>query len=354
MREDAPKERIKPVAEALRLPKDYVFDSSPVLDPADLAALTDLRTGRPDAVREAMAERPRRETLTEDGRLVLLAADHPARMVISVGTDPVRMGNRADYLARIVRVLSASEVDGLMATPDVLEDVVALDRLVRRSGREGFLGTRVLVGSMNRGGLQNAECELWDMPTAYRSAEELLEANLDGGKVLWRYTREGRGNRDSLETMAVAAETISDLAREGLATFIEPLAMENRFEKWLPSRDEEDWIRIVGAASALGPTSARSWIKIPFFRPYHRIVGATTLPILMLGGPAGGVPAASLADFAEGMNAGSNVRGTLVGRNVLYPGSDDPALVARAVCHIVRGGLAANEAAAKAAERGRM
>ena len=44
----------------------------------------------------------------------------------------------------------------------------------------------------------------------------------------------------------------------------------------------------------------------------------------------------SLIDqFDEGMKAGSNVRGALVGRNVLYPGEADPAEVARAVSEVV-------------------
>jgi DhnA family fructose-bisphosphate aldolase class Ia len=207
---------------------------------------------------------------------------------------------------------------------------------------------------MNRSGLQNAAHELWDMPTAYLRGDDLVDANLDGGKVLWRYTPQGDANRECLETMTALAELVAETAGAGLPMFIEPLAVENKFDKWVTSKLEADWIRIVGVASSLGPTTARTWLKIPFLRPYERIVAATTLPILMLGGPATGVPAALLVDFADGMKAGPNVRGALVGRNILYPGTDDPAVVARAVCHIVHDGLSALESAQRAAESGRL
>lgn len=341
-------EVIRPVAQALRLPDSYLFDSQRVAEMADLPALYETRARRPQFIAQALAARPRRDALSESGRLVILAADHPARMVVSVGTDAVRMANRADYLARIVRVLAASPVDGLMATPDIIDDVVTLDALARQRGGRGFLGRRLLIGSMNRTGLQNAANELWDPPSAYLSGKDLAAANLDGGKILWRYTAHGEANKVCQETMVALARLVSETAALGLPMFIEPLAVENKFDKWIVSKLEEDWIRIVGVASSLGPSSALSWLKIPYVRPYERIVGATTLPILMLGGPATGIPASLLTDFAEGMAAGPNVYGALVGRNILYPGADDPAVIARAVCHVIHDRLPAVGAAKEA------
>lgn len=347
-------EVVRPVAQALGLPDDYEFDGSKALGAEALAALTHVRATRPEFITDALAARPRRNRLSDDGRLVVLAADHPARMVTSVGTDPVRMGHRGDYLARIVRVLEAGGVDGLMATPDIIEDIVALDALAREKGEPGFLGRRVLLGSMNRTGFQNAAHELWDPAAAYPRAADLVSANLDGGKILWRYTSRGDASRECQETMVELARLVAEAAALGLPMFIEPLAIENKFDKWLLSKVEEDWIRIIGAASSLGPATARNWLKIPYIRPYERIVRATTLPILMLGGPATGIPASILVDFAEGMNAGPNVYGALVGRNILYPGADDPAVIARAVCHVVHDRLGAVEAAQQAGRAGRL
>jgi hypothetical protein len=44
------------------------------------------------------------------------------------------------------------------------------------------------------------------------------------------------------------------------------------------------------------------------------------------------------------MRAGAAVRGALVGRNVSFPGSDDPRAVAVAVSEIVHTGVSAEEA----------
>jgi hypothetical protein len=44
------------------------------------------------------------------------------------------------------------------------------------------------------------------------------------------------------------------------------------------------------------------------------------------------------------MAARSNVRGALVGRNVSFPGSEDPAAVAQAISDIVHKGISADEA----------
>jgi len=74
------------------------------------------------------------------------------------------------------------------------------------------------------------------------------------------------------------------------------------------------------------------------------VARATTLPILMLGGEAAGDPTGILEEFATGMRAGSNVRGALVGRNVLFPGDDDPLATAMAVQRIVHEGFDAGQA----------
>jgi hypothetical protein len=54
------------------------------------------------------------------------------------------------------------------------------------------------------------------------------------------------------------------------------------------------------------------------------------------------------------MAAGANVRGAMIGRNVLYPGVDDPRAVAAAVSAIVHEGAGVDEAlAAMDAGRGK-
>ena len=65
---------------------------------------------------------------------------------------------------------------------------------------------------------------------------------------------------------------------------------------------------------------------------------ATTLPILLLGGESAGDPSPFLRQLGSAMAAGPNVRGALVGRNVLYPGDEDPLAMAEAAGGIVHEG----------------
>jgi len=67
-----------------------------------------------------------------------------------------------------------------------------------------------------------------------------------------------------------------------------------------------------------------------------------------------GDPRPVLEDLQRGTAAGANVRGAMIGRNVLYPGSDDPRAVAAAVAAIVHEGGGVDEAIrAMDAERGK-
>lgn len=87
-----------------------------------------------------------------------------------------------------------------------------------------------------------------------------------------------------------------------------------------------------------------TWLKIPYSDDFDRVARATTCPILLLGGEATGDPTDILRQFVEGMKAGKNVQGALVGRNVTFPGKDDPLAVSSAVNAIVHKGLGVEEA----------
>jgi hypothetical protein len=55
------------------------------------AAVTDLRAADPGAVARAWDTRTTRPTIRGDGRLMIVAADHPARGALAVGSDPMAM-----------------------------------------------------------------------------------------------------------------------------------------------------------------------------------------------------------------------------------------------------------------------
>lgn len=312
--------------------------------------ITDTRVTRPEVVAEEARGRQRRLKLTRDGRLTILAADHPARMVVGVGDDPVAMGSRWKLLARILRVITAEEFDGVMTTPDILEELLIINRLDKELGGPGFLDNKVLIGCMNRGGLSGAAFELDDRMTAF-TAEQIASRRLDGAKVMFRLEpREA----SSLDAMMYCVDAINSCHARGIPVFLEALMVEHVDGKYKTLKNAEALIKVVSVASGLGAASALTWLKIPYCEGFERVAEATTCPILMLGGESRGDPQGIFQEFAAGMRAGNTVRGALVGRNVTYPGKDDPLAVALAVDAIVHRGLGADEAAAYLGEvRGR-
>src|SRR3989442_12597776 len=104
-----------------------------------LAKITEVRVTDPECSVRTATARSRRSRLTLDGKLNILAADHPARRVTKVGVDPLGMADRHGFLARILRVLMSETVDGAMATMDVLEDLLVIDSLVQEAGGPAML-----------------------------------------------------------------------------------------------------------------------------------------------------------------------------------------------------------------------
>ncbi|MFN7997500.1 MAG: deoxyribose-phosphate aldolase [Bryobacteraceae bacterium] len=316
------------------------FSSRDYLPDAAIARLTERRISDPEfALRTAMLRR-RRERLAPDGRLNILAADHPARRVTKVGDDPLAMADRRDYLARIVRILSSEKVDGLMATMDILEDLLSLDGLSREQGGPPLLDGKLLIGSLNRGGLAGCSWEM-DDPITGPTAGTCREWGLDGAKLLLRIADEEPG---SLKTMLACAQAISEAAALHVPMFLEPLPVVKTDKGFVVTKSKEELARIAGVASALGESSRYVWLKLPYCEGYEVVARSTTLPILLLGGESAGSPAPFLEQLASALQAGPNVRGALVGRNVLYPGEEDPLAMAEAAGGIIHNGWSLNQA----------
>ncbi|CAM5405357.1 3D-(3,5/4)-trihydroxycyclohexane-1,2-dione acylhydrolase (Decyclizing) OS=Streptomyces chartreusis OX=1969 GN=iolD PE=3 SV=1 [Streptomyces chartreusis] len=88
--------------------------------------LTAVRARHPEAIAEAAARRVRRPLIGDSGRLMIVAADHPARGALGVGDRRLAMADRADLLERLCTALSRPGVDGVLATADILEDLLLL------------------------------------------------------------------------------------------------------------------------------------------------------------------------------------------------------------------------------------
>jgi hypothetical protein len=296
--------------------------------------ITDVRVAHPKWILKEARQRKRRGKLTRDGKLVLLALDHPGRGVNQIRGDLLAMGDRRQLLARARRVFDDPELDGVMGTSDILEELLILSHLERRKKGKGFLDDRVIVGSMNRGGLAGVSFEMEDTFTAY-TAERLAELEADGGKMMYRLDPQDPA---SGRTILACAQALNELRRHGLAAFLEPLGGGRSREGFQPAKDAATLIRQCGIGAALGESSAHVWLKFPYGEGFDRVSAATTLPILLLGGPARESPLDTLRDFADGMAAGANVRGAIVGRNLLFPGDADPLPMCRALTRIVHRG----------------
>ncbi len=130
----------------------------------------------PAAISRAYAGAQRRNSLLNGkSTLFLVAADHPARGALGVGGDPLAMADRRSLLDRLLIALANPAVDGVLGTPDVIEELLLLDAL----------DDKVVIGSMNRGGLAGADWEIDDRFTAY-DASSIATFGLDGGKMLLR------------------------------------------------------------------------------------------------------------------------------------------------------------------------
>ena len=267
--------------------------------------LTQIRVQEPGLIAELWSARKRRtQRVGADGKLLIVAADHPARGALGVRQEPMAMADRPDLLERLCNALARPGVDGVLGTPDILDDLLLM----------GALEDKLVIGSMNRGGLQGAVFELDDRFTAYH-ANEIHHRGLDGGKMLTRIALDDPGTAPTLEASAAA---VSELAAYGLMAMVEPFLSQVRDGRVHNLLDPDSTIKSIHIAAGLGASSAHTWLKLPVVEDLERVMAATTLPTLLLGGDPQGDPQDTYARWAEALTI-SPVRGLVVGRALLYP-----------------------------------
>ncbi|WP_405481095.1 deoxyribose-phosphate aldolase [Streptomyces sp. NBC_00009] len=282
----------------------------------DPLKLVRLRAHHPEAVAEAAARRPRRPLIAhEAGRLLIVAADHPARGALAVGERPFAMADRADLLGRLCLALARPGVDGVLATADILDDLLLL----------GALDGKVVLGSMNRGGLAGASFELDDRFTGHRPAD-LHRLRFDAGKLLLRIDYDDPG---SLRTMESAARAVDEMAELRLPVFVEPfLCRRDSVSGTLRSDLSAEAVTTsIAIASGLGGSSAYTWLKVPVTDnpdDMARVMETSTLPAVLLGGDVGDDQDAAYEKWRHALQL-PTVQGLVVGRSLLYPADGDVA-----------------------------
>lgn len=286
--------------------------------------LLETRATDPEAVSRALASRASRPLLANDGSTFIIAIDHPGRGMVGVSGQPFVMANRRDVLERTMTALNDPGVDGVMATPDILDDLALL----------GALTGKVAIGSLNRGGLMGSAWELNDQLTGH-TVDSIVEQQLDGGKMLLRIDLDDRRSRPTIEA---CARWITELAAAKKMAMLEPLPYITSADgtKQLDG-DDDALVRCVGIANALGATSAYTWLKLPATDQVERVMAATSLPALILGGTPGPDPETAFDEWRRAM-AVPNVRGLVVGRSLLYPPDGDVAAAVATAAQIVHPG----------------
>ena len=236
---------------------------------------------------------------------MIIAVDHPARGMLKAGARELAMADRGELLERTCLALSRPGVDGVMGTPDILEDLLLL----------GVLDGKVVFGSMNRGGLTGASWEIDDRFTAY-DAETIAAMGFEGGKML---TRIDLGDPATAPTLEASARAVDALADRRLIAMIEPfMAFHDESGRVRTELTTEAAIKASVIAAALGRTSAYTWLKVPVVDEMERVAAATTLPTVLLGGEVSDDPDAAYAAWGAALRA-PNVIGLVVGRSLLYP-----------------------------------
>ncbi|MFF2849037.1 deoxyribose-phosphate aldolase [Streptomyces sp. NPDC058001] len=269
--------------------------------------LVTVRARHPEAIAEAAHRRTRRPLIGDSGRLMIVAADHPARGALGVGDRRLAMANRADLLQRLCTALSRPGVDGVLATADILEDLLLL----------GVLENKVVMGSMNRGGLAGASFEMDDRFTGHR-AEDIERLRFDAGKLLLRIDYEDQG---SLNTLQSAARAIDEMAARKLPLFVEPFLSRRVDGTVRNDLSAEAVTRSIAIASGLAGTSAYTWLKLPVTEDpddMAEVLETSTLPTVLLGGEVGRDQDGAYERWRKALRL-PTVQGLVVGRSLLYP-----------------------------------
>ena len=279
-----------------------------------LAQLRETRARLPELVRNRHASRRRRTVAGHSGRLVLIEADAPAAGSLAAGSDPSALADRGLLLWRVCQALELPGVDGVIATADIVDDLLLLEQL----------DERLVLGSMNRGGLAGSAFELDDRFTGY-DADSVAASHLDGGKLRLRIDS---SDPTSAGVIEAAGHAVSGLSAHGVLALVEPSWCARGTGGVVEDTSAGALMRAVDVASGLGARSPYTWLALPVIDDLEQVIAATTLPVLLR------AEADSDGDAVDSWRAGlavTGVRGLVLPVEALYrDGGDDLALVTAA------------------------
>ena len=271
--------------------------------------LIQARLKSPESFKKALVNRKRRKLIGKDGRLLIVAADHTARGIISASNEKYIIANRRLLLDRLLRSLSNPNVDGVLASADIVEELAWL----------GALESKLVFGTMNRGGYLGTTWGLDDPMTAY-DADSIAELGLDAGKVLIRFEDTDIGVGRTIEYVVEAMRLLTE---RKIVCLVEPLPYKkdaNGMPMLDKSTDRLD--KIVSITAGFGSSASYTWLKLPSWTNHVTLSESTTLPILLLGGDPGENLDATFEEWRGALQI-PNVIGLVAGRPLLYPFDND-------------------------------
>jgi DhnA family fructose-bisphosphate aldolase class Ia len=118
-----------------------------------------------------------------------------------------------------------------------------------------------------------------------------------------------------------------------------PIMIEPFLSRWVDGRIANDLtadavVLCLGIAAGLGVSSAYTWMKLPVVPDMERVMAATTMPTLLLGGDNGGDADETFSSWEDAL-ALPGVRGLTAGRALLYPPDGDVAAAVDAAARLV-------------------
>ena len=153
------------------------------------------------------------------------------------------------------------DVDGVLGTPDIVEELLLL----------GALEDKVVIGSMNRGGLDGATWTMDDRFTGYDAAS-IAACGLEGGKMLLRIDDTDSGTAATIEACAQGGQRARRAAAWWPWSSRCPTSATSDGTLFL-RKDAPALSRAVTIASGLGTTSAYTWLKMPSCDDYETVFG---------------------------------------------------------------------------------
>jgi DhnA family fructose-bisphosphate aldolase class Ia len=149
----------------------------------------------------------------------------------------------------------------------------------------------------------------------------MVESRIDFAKTLVRINRADSG---TVSTLEATARAVTAAQKAGLPIMLEPFLSHWTHGRVVNDLTPDAVILSIAIAAGLGASSAYTWMKLPVVEEMERVMEATTMPALLLGGDSGDDPDEKFAAWEDALSL-PGVRGLTVGRTLLYPPDGDVA-----------------------------